>query len=63
MTDLMSPTEVAELLKINRSTVHRMVHRGDLPAIRLHGVMRIPRKAVERYFQTKGALSPNATLF
>ena len=34
-TDVLSTTEVAELLGIPRSTVHHLARRGDLPARRV----------------------------
>lgn len=34
-TDVLSTTEVAELLGIPRSTVHELARRGDLPARRV----------------------------
>jgi excisionase family DNA binding protein len=34
-TDVLSTSEVAELLGIPRSTVHELVRRGDLPARRV----------------------------
>lgn len=34
-TDVLSSTEVAELLGIPRSTVHHLARRGDLPARRV----------------------------
>lgn len=34
-TDVLSTTEVAELLGIPRSTVHRLARRGELPARRV----------------------------
>ena len=44
-----SPTEVARLASISRSTVLRYIHAGDLAAVRLSPrTYRIPRKAVLR---------------
>lgn len=34
-TDVLSTTEVAEILGIPRSTVHELARRGDLPARRV----------------------------
>jgi excisionase family DNA binding protein len=39
--------EVADLLHLNRMAVYRMVHAGDLPAIRFGHVLRVPQAAVE----------------
>ena len=39
--------EVADLLRISKMTVYRMVHAGDLPAARVKRSFRVPLKAVE----------------
>lgn len=39
--------EVADLLRVSKMTVYRMVHAGDLPAVRVKRSFRVPLKAVE----------------
>lgn len=39
--------EVAELARVSRMTVYRMVHAGELPAIRVGKSYRVPQSAVE----------------
>jgi excisionase family DNA binding protein len=39
--------EVADLLQVSRMAVYRMVHAGDLPAIRFGHLLRVPQSAVE----------------
>lgn len=39
--------EVAELLRVSKMTVYRMVHTGELPAVRVKRSFRVPLKAVE----------------
>ncbi len=39
--------EVAELTRVSRMTVYRMVHAGDLPAVRVGSSYRVPKSAVE----------------
>lgn len=39
--------EVAELMRVSNMTVYRLVHSGDLPAIRFGRSFRIPETAVE----------------
>lgn len=39
--------EVAQLARVSRMTVYRMVHAGDLPAIRVGKSFRVPEAAVE----------------
>ena len=39
--------EVAQLARVSRMTVYRMVHAGELPAIRVGKSFRVPEAAVE----------------
>lgn len=39
--------EVAELTRVSRMTVYRMVHSGDLPAVRVGNSYRVPKSAVD----------------
>lgn len=39
--------EVAELMRVSRMTVYRMVHAGELPAVRMGRSYRVPLAAVE----------------
>ncbi|WP_182049503.1 helix-turn-helix domain-containing protein [Changpingibacter yushuensis] len=39
--------EVAELTRVSRMTVYRMVHSGDLPAVRVGNSYRVPKPAVD----------------
>ncbi|HEV7565460.1 MAG TPA: helix-turn-helix domain-containing protein [Microbacteriaceae bacterium] len=38
--------EVAEMMRVSRMTVYRMVHSGELPAIRFGRSFRVPESAV-----------------
>jgi excisionase family DNA binding protein len=38
--------EVAEMMRVSSMTVYRMVHAGDLPAVRFGRSFRIPESAV-----------------
>lgn len=40
--------EVAELARVSRMTVYRMVHAGELPAIRVGKSFRVPQAAVDQ---------------
>ena len=44
--------EVAEMMRVSNMTVYRLVHSGDLPAIRFGRSFRIPESAVETLIQT-----------
>jgi excisionase family DNA binding protein len=38
--------EVADMMRVSKMTVYRMVHSGDLPAIRFGRSFRVPESAV-----------------
>lgn len=40
--------EVAELARVSKMTVYRMVHAGELPAIRVGKSFRVPYEEVEK---------------
>ncbi len=40
--------EVAEITRVSRMTVYRMVHSGELPAVRVGSSYRVPRTALEQ---------------
>ncbi len=39
--------EVADLMRVSRMTVYRMVHSGQLPAIRMGRSFRVPSRVVD----------------
>jgi len=43
----MTVTEVAEMMRVSRMTVYRMIHAGDLPAVRFGRSYRVPQEAVQ----------------
>lgn len=44
--------EVATLMRVSKMTVYRLVHGGELPAVRVGRSFRVPEKAVHEYLQT-----------
>ncbi|MDJ0336353.1 MAG: helix-turn-helix domain-containing protein [Rhodoglobus sp.] len=44
--------EVAEMMRVSNMTVYRMVHSGDLPAVRFGRSFRIPESAVAAVIET-----------
>ncbi|MDO4666124.1 MAG: helix-turn-helix domain-containing protein [Actinomycetaceae bacterium] len=38
--------ELAELMRVSKMTVYRMIHNGDIPAVRVGKSYRVPRAAV-----------------
>jgi excisionase family DNA binding protein len=43
--------EVATLMRVSKMTVYRMVHAGELPAVRVGRSFRVPEKAVHEYLR------------
>ena len=43
--------EVAEMMRVSKMTVYRLVHAGDLPAVRVGRSFRIHEEAVNEYLQ------------
>jgi len=41
--------EVAGVMRVSKMTVYRMVHSGELPAVRVGRSFRVPAKAVREY--------------
>lgn len=41
--------EVAAIMRVSKMTVYRMVHAGDLPAVRVGRSFRVPEQAVHDY--------------
>jgi excisionase family DNA binding protein len=43
--------EVALLMRVSRMTVYRLVHSGELPAVRVGRSFRVPERAVHDYLR------------
>ena len=41
--------EVAETMRVSKMTVYRLVHGGELPAVRVGRSFRVPQDALEAY--------------
>ena len=46
---LFTVDEVAEALALSRSTIYRLLHRGDLVATHIGSAIRIPETSVRRF--------------
>lgn len=53
MTDVLTPTDVADRLGMARETVYRLLARGEfpIPALRIGGRWKFSRAAVDRYLE------------
>ena len=43
--------EVADMMRVSRMTVYRLVHSGELPAVRVGRSFRVPEKDVNEYLR------------
>ncbi|MEO7422666.1 MAG: helix-turn-helix domain-containing protein [Ornithinibacter sp.] len=43
--------EVAAIMRVSKMTVYRMVHAGELPAIRVGRSFRVPEDQVDTYLR------------
>ncbi|TAK70146.1 MAG: helix-turn-helix domain-containing protein [Actinomycetota bacterium] len=43
--------EVASLMRVSKMTVYRLVHNGELPAVRVGRSFRVPEQAVHDYLR------------
>ncbi|MGQ9491741.1 MAG: helix-turn-helix domain-containing protein [Anaerolineae bacterium] len=55
MTDLLTTRQVQTLLRVDRTTIYRMVEGGQLPAIRVGKQWRFARAEIERWLQAARA--------
>ncbi|MFV0459662.1 MAG: helix-turn-helix domain-containing protein [Actinomycetales bacterium] len=44
--------EVAEIMRVSKMTVYRLVHNAELPAVRVGRSFRVPEAAVDAYLRT-----------
>ena len=44
--------EVASLMRVSKMTVYRLIHSGELPAVRVGRSFRVPESAVDDYLKT-----------
>lgn len=43
--------EVAAIMRVSKMTVYRLVHSGELPAVRVGRSFRVPERAVDDYLR------------
>lgn len=49
--DFMTVAEVAAVMRVSKMTVYRLVHSGELPAVRVGRSFRVPAAAVDEYLR------------
>ena len=50
--------EVASIMRVSKMTVYRLVHSGELEAIRVGRSFRVPEQAVNQYLRDSCVSSP-----
>lgn len=50
--------EVADLMRVSRMTVYRLVHAGELPAVRVGRSFRVPQDALDAYLRSSTTVTP-----
>ena len=58
--ELMTVKEVAELLRVTRQTIYKMVEGGQLPAVRVGTQWRFDRERVLRWVNSGGNPEPTS---
>jgi excisionase family DNA binding protein len=46
-----APVEVAAMMRVSKMTVYRLVHAGELSAVRVGRSFRVPERAVQDYLR------------
>lgn len=44
--------EVAEAMRVSKMTVYRLLHSGEMPAVRVGRSFRVPQDALDQYLAT-----------
>jgi excisionase family DNA binding protein len=55
--ELLGVDRVCAVLAVRRPSVYAMIHRGEVQAVRVGRLWRIPRAAVERFVRNGGSRS------
>lgn len=58
MDDLLTTKQLMELLRVDRTTIYRMLNDGRLPGMRVGGQWRFPRQTIEKWLQEKAPPEP-----
>ena len=49
--------EVADVMRVSKMTVYRLVHSGELPAVRVGRSFRVPQDALDAYLRSSMSTS------
>jgi excisionase family DNA binding protein len=51
-TRFLTVAEVADVMRVSKMTVYRLVHSGEMPAVRVGRSFRVPQDALEQFLAT-----------
>ena len=51
-TRFLTVLEVADVMRVSKMTVYRLLHSGELPGVRVGRSFRVPKAAVEDYLRS-----------
>ena len=51
-TRYLTVLEVAEIMRVSKMTVYRLLHSGELPGVRVGRSFRVPQDALDGYLAT-----------
>jgi len=54
--DLLTPAEVADILKASKATAYALLSRGVIPTVHIGSLVRVRRGDLERYLREKTEL-------
>ena len=55
-TRFLTVLEVAEVMRVSKMTVYRLLHSGELPGVRVGRSFRVPQDALDHYLATSPAV-------
>ena len=55
-TRYLTVLEVADVMRVSKMTVYRLLHSGELPGVRVGRSFRVPQDALDHYLATSPAV-------
>lgn len=55
--EILTLPEVGKILRVHRSTLYRLIQRGDLPVFRVGSDFRVSRRSLERWLANRHTTS------
>jgi excisionase family DNA binding protein len=52
-TKLLTPSEVAEILKVSKAKAYSLLKNGEIPTVRIGTLVRVRQQDLERYVNEK----------